>query len=68
MLRNFYFDLTDGVKIEKLEVNVYFENNLVMVILLKTRIEYPLAHSLLHIKGAIMQICKTTDIFVFTKK
>ena len=56
MLRNFYFDLTNGVQIEKLAVNVYFDNNLVMIILLKTRIEYPLAHSLPHLKGALIQI------------
>ena len=41
MLWNFYFDLTDGVKIQKLVVNVYFGNNLIMVTLLKTRIECP---------------------------
>ena len=48
MLWNFYFDLTDGVKIQKLAVNVYFSNNVVMVILLKTRTEYPFADSLSH--------------------
>ena len=50
MLWNFYFDLTDDVKIQKLAVNVYFGNNMVMVILLKARIEYPFAHSLSHLK------------------
>ena len=48
MLRNFYFDLTCGVKMSKLAVNVYFGNNVVMVILLKTRIEYPFVHTLSH--------------------
>ena len=46
MLWNCYFDLTDGVKIQELAVNVYFGNNVVMVILLKTRMEYPFPHSL----------------------
>ena len=46
MLWNCYFDLTDGVKIQELAVNVYFGNNVVMAILLKTRMEYPFAHSL----------------------
>ena len=41
VLWNFYFDLTGGVKIPKLAVNVYFGNNGVMDILLKTSIEYP---------------------------
>ena len=48
VLRNFYSDLTCGVKISKLVVNVYFGNNVVMVILLKTRIEYPFVHTLSH--------------------
>ena len=47
MLWNYYFDLTDGVKIQELVVNLYFGNNLVMVILLKTHMEYPFAYSLL---------------------
>ena len=46
MLWNCYFDLTDGVKIQELAVNVYFGNNVVMIILLKTRMEHPFAHSL----------------------
>ena len=46
MLYNFSFDLTDGFKIQKLAVNAYCDNNVVMVILLKTRIEYPFTHSL----------------------
>ena len=48
MLWNFYFDLTGGIKIPKLGVNVYFDSNMVMVILLKMRIEYPYAHTLSH--------------------
>ena len=48
ILWNFYFDLSGRVKIQRLAVNVYFGNNVVMVILLKTRIEYPFAHSLSH--------------------
>ena len=48
MLWNFYSDLTCGVEISKLVVNVYFGNNVVMVILLKTRIEYPFVHTLSH--------------------
>ena len=46
MLWNCYFDLTDDVKIQELTVNVYFGNKLVMVILLKTRMEYNFVHSL----------------------
>ena len=46
MLWNFYFDLIDDVKIQELAVNVYFGNN--VVILLKTRIEYPFVYSLSH--------------------
>ena len=46
VLCNCYLDLTDGVKIQQLAINVYFGNNVVMVILLKTRMEYPFAHSL----------------------
>ena len=42
----FYFNLTDGVKIQKLEINVYFGNNVVMAIFMKTRFEYPFAHNL----------------------
>ena len=42
----FYFDLADGVKIQKLEVNVYFGNNVVMAIFMHTRFEYPFAHNL----------------------
>ena len=36
MLWNFYFDLTESIKIQKLTVNVYFGNNADMAILLKT--------------------------------
>ena len=43
MLWNCYFDFTDGVKIQELTVNVCFDNNVVMGILLKTRIEYSFA-------------------------
>ena len=44
---NCHFDLTDGVKIQELAVNAYFGNNVIMVILLKNRIEYLFAHNLL---------------------
>ena len=44
---NCHFDLTDGVKIQELAVNAYFGNNVIMVILLKNRIEYPFARNLL---------------------
>ena len=47
MLWNFYFDLADGVKIQKLAGNVHFDNNVVMVIFLRTRVEYPFADRLL---------------------
>ena len=59
MLWNFYFDLTDGVKIQKLVVNVYFGNNLIMATLLKTRIEYPFSHSLVTIK---VKSCNSSKI------
>ena len=45
MLWNFYFHLTDAGKIQKLAVDVYFGNNVIMVILLKTSTEYPFTHS-----------------------
>ena len=48
MLWNFYFDLSDGVKIQKLAVNIYFGNNVVKVILLTKLIEYPFAQSQFH--------------------
>ena len=47
MFSNCHFDLTDGVKIQELAVNAYFGNNVIMVILLKNRIEYPFARNLL---------------------
>ena len=46
MLWKCNFDLADGVRIQELAVNVYFSYNGVMVILLKTPMEYPFAHSL----------------------
>ena len=45
MLWNFYFDLTDGGKIQKLAIYVYFGNNVIMVILLKTSTGYHFTHS-----------------------
>ena len=48
MLWNFYFDLSDGVKTQKLAVNLDFGNNVVMVILLAKLIEYPFAQSQVH--------------------
>ena len=47
MLWNSYFDLTDGLKIQNLAIIAYFGSNVVMVILLKTSIEYPIVHRLL---------------------
>lgn len=43
----FYFDLADGVKIQKLAGNVHFGKNVAMVIFLRTRVEYPFADRLL---------------------
>ena len=60
MLRNFCLDLTYSVKIQTLVVNVYFGNNGVMVNILKTRIEYLVAHSLFTIKVKSCNSSKTS--------
>ena len=50
MLWNFYFDLTESIKIQKLTVNVYFGNNADMAILLKTVLNASLLRVCLIIK------------------
>ena len=50
MLWNFYFDLTESIKIQKLTVNVYFGNNADMAILLKTVLNTSLLRVCLIIK------------------